>query len=487
MKIAFAVSECVPYVKTGGLADVAGALPKALAKLGCQVKVFLPLYGQIDVRAHRLIRATELQNLTQRIGDTAVTFHVWYGHLPDSEVEVYLVDCPAYYRRPTPYTRDPDEDERFILLQHAVLQILQHYHWAPDVLHCNDWQTALLPAFLKLTYKWDRLFDQTACLLSIHNIGYQGRFARETVAKAGLSYAHYYPGGPLEFNDTFCFLKAGIVFSEIVSTVSPTYAQEIQTPEYGAGLEGVLATRKADLYGILNGIDTEEWNPRKDRYLPYPYSLRNLSAKQKNKRALLDEAGLPLDAERASVGIVSRLAAQKGFDLLPPILPDLMRLPLQFVVLGSGEPQQEAFFKRAAASYPDCFAAYIGYNDRLAHLITAGADLFLMPSRYEPCGLNQMYSLNYGTVPIVRKTGGLADTVRDYHEFYQQGNGFSFQEYTPLALYLTVRRALDVYRDRKTWREIMKRGMKADFSWRASAKRYLELYEKAMARPGHLP
>lgn len=482
MKICFAVSECVPYVKTGGLADVAGALPKALQELGCQVKVFLPLYDSIDVVEHDLIFAKELPNIPVRIGDKVVTFNTWYGHLPNSEVEVYLIDCPQYYHRGRPYTNDRDEDERFVLLQHALLNILQRYHWAPDVVHCNDWQTALLPVYLKINYKWDALFANTASLLSIHNIGYQGRFSRDAVYRAGLSFNDYYPGGQLEFDNSFCFLKAGILFSEIISTVSETYAHEIQTHEYGEGLDGVLASRKKDIFGILNGIDTDEWNPQSDRYIPFPYSAKNLDEKIKNKKALLDKMKLPFNEKTAVIGMVSRLTPQKGFELLPPVLDELMKLPLQFVVLGSGDHAHEEFLRAAATTYLDRFSAYVGYNNELAHLITAGADMFLMPSRYEPCGLNQMYSLNYGTVPIVRKTGGLADTVKDYHEYYEKGNGFSFNDFTPYALYLTVRRALDMFQNKKIWRAMMKRGMAEDFSWNASAKRYLELYEKAKER-----
>ncbi len=486
MKICFAISECVPYVKTGGLADVGGALPKALAKLGCQVKMVMPLYSSINILDHGLILATELQNIPVQIGDKLVAFDTWYGNLPDSDVEVYFIDCPHYYHRGHLYTQDWDEDERFILLQHAAIQIMQHYHWAPDVVHCNDWQTSLLPALLKLSYKWDHLFDDTATLLSIHNIGYPGRFSRDAVLRAGLPIDNYYPGGPFEFDDSFCFLKTGILFAEVINTVSETYAREIQTHEYGAGLDGVLASRKNDVYGILNGIDDEVWNPQTDAHLPQRYSAKNLENKIENKKALLDYAKLPFDETIPTIGMISRLAPQKGFDLLQPIIYELMNLPLQFVVLGSGENQHEDFLRWAAVTFPDKFSTYIGYNEELAHLITAGADLFLMPSRYEPCGLNQMFSLNYGTVPIVRKTGGLADTVKDYHEYYEKGNGFSFSDYTPYALYLTVRRALDIFQDKKTWTEIMKRGMQQDFSWKASAKRYIELYEKAKARHAEL-
>jgi len=482
MKIAFATSECVPYVKTGGLADVAGALPKALAKEGCEVKVFLPLYGSIDPAKYDLLLAIELLDLAVQIGSKTVNFNVWYGKLPGSEAEVYCIDCPQYYHRGSVYTNDADEDERFILLQHAVLVILQHYHWAPDVLHCNDWQTALLPAYLKELYNWDHLFHNTATLFSIHNIAYQGRFPPDSVYRAGLSVNDTYPGGPLEFDASFSFLKTGIVYADLIATVSQTYADEIQTPEYGAGMEDFLAARVSDLFGILNGIDVQDWNPRKDRLVRYHFSEKSLYNKRKNKHTLLDLAKLPFHQEVPVVGIVSRLTKQKGLDLLLPVFQEIMQLPLQIIALGSGDAKLEHFFQQAAATYPKQFAAYIGFNNELAHLITAGADMFLMPSLYEPCGLNQMYSLNYGTVPIVRETGGLADTVRDLHEFPTHGNGFTFNEPSPHALYSTIWRAATVFKDQEIWKEIMKRGMAEDFSWRSSAKQYVELYKKAMAK-----
>ncbi len=486
MRIAFVSSECFPYVKTGGLADVAGALPKALARLDCEVKVFLPLYSSIDVAQHGLIAAAELKSILVRIGDKDILFDVWYGKLPDSEAEVYLVDCPTYYHRPTIYTNDWDEDERFILLQHAAIMIMQRYNWAPDVLHCNDWQAGLMPAMLKLTYNWDHLFDDTASLFSIHNIAFQGRFGRPTVQKAGFSFDLYYPGGPLEFDDSFSFMKAGIAYSEIISTVSETYAHEIQTATYGNGLEGELAARSTDLYGIVNGIDSEDWNPQKDAFIPYRYSARALANKKKNKKALLKTARLPFDEDVPVLGIVSRLTSQKGIELLQPIINEVMQLPLQIVALGSGDHGLEGFLRWAASTYKDSFSAHVGYDNELAHQITAGADIFLMPSRYEPCGLNQMYSLSYGTVPIVRKTGGLADTVKDYHEYYEQGNGFSFNDYSPYALHLTILRALDMYNDKKAWKGIMKRGMTTDFSWESSARHYLELYKTAKNRHAEL-
>ncbi|MDZ7343145.1 MAG: glycogen synthase GlgA [candidate division KSB1 bacterium] len=482
MRIGFATSECVPFVKTGGLADVSGALPKFLTQNGCEVKVFLPLYGSIKVLDHGLILVQELQNIPVQIGDKTVTFNVWYKRAEESGVEYYLIDCPLYYHRAQIYTSDPDEDERFILLQHAVFLILQKYHWAPEVIHCNDWQTALIPVYLKEKYHWDRLFAHTATVLSIHNLAYQGRFAKDSVGAAGLSYDKYYPGGPFEFHDSFSFLKAGILYAEIISTVSETYAQEIQTPAYGVGMEGVLALRRNDLFGILNGIDTEQWNPAADKFIPYRYQNGEWSNKLKNKRALLDYFKLPFAENIPTIGMITRLTVQKGLELLGPIFDELMKLPLQMVVLGDGEKKYEDFLRWAVQTYPEKIGAYVGFNNELAHLITAGSDMFLMPSRYEPCGLNQMYSLNYGTVPIVRKTGGLADTVKDYHEWNGQGNGFSFYDFTPYAMYTAIGRALELFQQKDIWQEIMKRGMAEDFSWQASARKYIELYKRAKSK-----
>jgi len=476
MKICYVTSECVPFVKTGGLADVSGALPKALAEEGCEVKVFIPLYESIDTAAHELVFAEELQNIPVTIGGQMHMFNTWYGKLPDSEVDIYFVDCPEYFFRPDVYTNDADEDERFILFQHAVIQIMQRYHWQPDIVHCNDWQTALMPVLLKMNYKWDSLFQDTKCVLAIHNIGYQGRFPQDSFLKAGLPADHYYPGGPFEFHNTFSFLKTGFMFADHITTVSRTYAIEIQSPQFGAGLEGVLATRKNELTGILNGIDVNEWNPKTDKFIPHNYSVRSLANKKKNKMALLEQAELTYDEAIPTLGMVTRLTKQKGLELLKGMMPEIMELPLQLVVLGSGETEYEDFIRHATTSYPNKVSAYIGYNNTLAHLITAGCDMFVMPSLYEPCGLNQMYSLKYGTVPIVRKTGGLADTVQDFHDYDEQGNGFAFNDFTPYALYLAIVRALDTFRAQSVWKELMKRGMKADFSWNASAKEYIKVY-----------
>ncbi len=481
MKVCLCSAECVPYVKTGGLADITGSLPKSLEHLGCEVKVFIPLYNTIGTIFHGLLKNNEFEDIQVQIGDAVHTFNIWEGELPDSDVNVYFIDCPHYFHRGKPYTDDKDEDERFIFFQLAILETLQRFKWSPDILHSNDWQTSLLPVYLKTTFAWDELFKFTTSILTIHNIGYQGRFSKNSIHSAGLPYDDFYPEGPFELDGAFSFLKAGILYADVVTAVSPTYSKEIQTSEYGAGLEGVLATRKNDLYGILNGIDTTIWNPETDEKIPYNYSEKKIKNKYKIRAELVKEAGFK-DLNIPIIGIVSRLAGQKGFELIQPIITELLNIPVNMIVLGSGDKKLEKFFELAAESFKGKFIEYIGFNDELAHLITAGADMFLMPSLYEPCGLNQMYSLVYGTVPIVRKTGGLADTVKDFHEFGEEGTGFTFIDPTPEALYLTVRRAVDIYYDRNKWSAIMKRGMKEDFSWNHSAKEYVELYKKYVKR-----
>ncbi|MBT8401910.1 MAG: glycogen synthase GlgA [Rhodothermia bacterium] len=483
MKICFVSSECVPYVKTGGLADVSGALPPALHGLGCEVKVFLPLYQSINTIDHELTFCADIMNIPVQIGPHTRTFNTWYGKLGDSEVEVYLIDCPHYYHRPTTYTSDQDEDERFILLQHAMFKVMQHYSWSPDVIHCNDWQTGLVPVYLRKLYNWDDLFAQTATVFSLHNIAYQGRFHSSSVERAGLLYDDYYPGGPYELKGAFCFMKAGVSYADKISTVSETYAKEIQTPELGADMDGALRSRSYDLVGILNGIDPGEWDPATDPLIPQNYTFKKIEKKQVNKKKLVERFGLPYDESVPVLGIVTRFAVQKGLELLQPIVAPLIEQHgVQLVVLGSGEHGYEQFFQRASQRFPQNVGTYIGYNNELAHWIEAGSDMFIMPSRYEPCGLNQMYSLRYGTVPIVRKTGGLADTVHDFHEFHTKGNGFSFVDFSPFALYTTISRAINLFRKTESWRSVQERGMSQDFSWDASAQRYLDLYEWAIER-----
>jgi starch synthase len=491
MKVAFVSSEVVPFAKTGGLADVAGALPKALEKLDCEVKVFMPKYYSVDETKFGLHYCWDIGEMPIRVNGHVRSVHLHKAKLPDkssptgeSNVEINFIDCPHYFDRGHLYTNDPDEDERFILFCKGVIESLQRLQWIPDVIHCNDWQTGLIPLLIKDNYSWDKLFAKTATLYSIHNVEYQGRFPRETMIKAELSGDLFYPGGPVEFEDNVSFMKTGLSFSDIISTVSKTYANEILTPEYGAGMDPTLRQRKDDLYGIINGIDYTTWNPENDSLIPYHYSVNDLSGKLNNKKYLLEHLHLVFDEEVPVIGIISRMVHQKGFDIFAEAVSDLMELKAQWVILGNGEEHFENFFRALSDALPNKVFTYIGFNNELSHLIEAGSDIFIMPSRYEPCGLNQIYSLRYGTVPVVRKTGGLADSVQDWHEFLSYGmdtgNGFSFNDYSSYALSTSVKRAVDLFGDKKTWAKIQKNGMDKDFSWENSANQYVALYRKAI-------
>jgi len=484
MKIAFIASEVFPYAKTGGLADVTGSLPAALEKLGCEVKIFMPKYYQVDEVINKLHYNWGIGEIPIRIAGHVRSVYLHQATLPDSNVEVNFIDCPHYYHNRHIYTNDLDEDERFILLCKGVIETLQRLKWIPDVIHCNDWQTGLLPLLVKDNYSWDRMFDKTSFLYTIHNIGYQGRFSKDTLLKAELSANYFYPGGPVEFENSVCFMKAGILYSEIINTVSKTYAKEILTPEYGAGMDPFLSSRKEDLYGIINGVDYNIWNPETDNLIPFRYSAKYLTGKLKNKKYFLEHVGFPYDENIPLIGIISRMVAQKGFDIFAEALEAMVNLPVQWVILGGGEDRYEDLFRNMAHHYPDRVYSYIGYNNELSHLIEAASDILLMPSHYEPCGLNQIYSLKYGTVPIVRKTGGLADTVQDWHEYLffgeETGTGFSFNDYSSYALYTSVERATRTFRDKVTWKQIQRNGMSKDYSWENSAKEYLELYKAAV-------
>jgi len=483
LKIAFAATECVPYAKTGGLADVAGSLPVELAKLGCDVKVFIPKYSRIDESTYDLKYNWDIGEMPIQINGIIRSVHIHQSKLPDTNVNIYFIDCPHYFYRHRIYTNDIDEDERFILFSKAAIETLQRLQWAPDVIHCNDWQAGLLPLFIKDNYNWDKMFDNTATLFSIHNIGYQGLFSKSVLSSAEISGELFYPGGPVEHNGAVSFMKAGVSFSDIINTVSNTYAHEILTSEYGAGMEYVLQSRKNDLYGVLNGVDYGLWNPETDEHLPYHYTINDLSGKYLNKSFLLEHFGMKADENIPLIGIVSRMVLQKGFDIFADSLDDLMKLEAQWIILGSGEDRFESLFRWLSNELPGKVGTYIGYNNELSHLIEAGSDMFLMPSRYEPCGLNQIYSLKYGTVPIVRKTGGLADTVKDWdeqnHYGFKDGNGFSFYDYSGYALLKSVERAVNTFKHKNIWKKIQLNGMKADFSWTKSAEKYIELYKLA--------
>jgi starch synthase len=464
-RVLMVTSEAAPFAKTGGLADVLGALPPALVKLGEEVTVVMPRYGSIsNDGAERIFPEMRLS-----LGPRAFTAAI--DQVERAGVRYLFVDCPLLYGRAGIYGEGGgeylDNHIRFGVLNMAAIEISRQLSPA-DIFHAHDWPAGMLAPFLREIYAADPAFTGAKSVITIHNLGYQGNFPGYLLPDLGLRPALFNPRG-VEFWGNINFLKAGIVWSDAITTVSPTYAREIQTPEYGHGLNGVLRDRARSITGILNGVDYSEWDPETDPHLSHHYSARNFSGKRLAKQALLREMKLPFDENRPLIGIVSRFAGQKGFDLLAGISTDLAELELTLIALGSGEPRFEKMFQALAKAYPQKVAVQIGYDESLAHRIEAGADMFLMPSLYEPCGLNQMYSLRYGTVPIVRATGGLDDTV-------DETTGFKFNAYTPEALLATILQALTAWQDRKAWMERVRRGMALDFSWEASAAGYQRLY-----------
>jgi starch synthase len=477
MRILMVTSEATPFAKTGGLADVAGALPRALRRLDHSVDVVMPRYR--GVAAGDVVRrlSVPLGGQTWDVDAYAVTA---------DGVRTVFIDHPGYFERDYLYgvsDRDyADNPERFAFLCQAAL-IWALAEGPYDVVHAHDWQTGLLPVFLGPLFRSGAIATRLPIVFTIHNLAYQGICDASWLPRLGLPW-DLMRMDALEYWGRISFLKAGIVFSRMITTVSPRYAQDIQLPEYGFGFDGILRERADDLVGILNGIDYDRWDPARDANLPEPYSASNLAGKRAAKRALHETLHLPTTDEvlrKPTIGLVSRLVDQKGFDLLAALADELPRLGATFALLGSGERRYEDLWLGLAARYPDRIGVRIGFDERLADLMVGGADLFLMPSRVEPCGLNQMYSLRYGTVPLVRAVGGLFDTVQNFNPDTGTGTGFTFDEYSPQALLGTLRWALGVFQDRDTWQRIQLAGMQQDHSWDASARRYVEVYQRAAA------
>ncbi len=477
MHIAFAASECVPFSKTGGLADVVGALPRALAALGHQVSVYLPRYRQTKLTDPQ----TVVRSITVPFDDKyRFCSVVTAGN--SAGIKFYFVEYPQYFDRDalygTPAGDYPDNAERFAMFSRAVLEASKILG-VPHVFHCHDWQSALVPVMLRTLYSEDPAFREVATVFTIHNMGYQGLFPPETLPLLMLPW-DLLTISKMEFFGQVNFLKGALVFSDYVTTVSKKYSQEIQTTEYGFGLEGVLRNRAATVTGILNGVDYEEWSPQTDRFTIAKYSAQDLSGKLQCKRDLLQAFGVKnADAKVPVIGIVSRFAAQKGFDLITQIMDRLAREEMIVVALGTGDKPYEEMFQRLNKQFPNKIAAKVAFDNAIAHKIEAGADMFLMPSRYEPCGLNQIYSLKYGTVPVVRATGGLDDTIEPWDARTGKGTGFKFTDYTGEALLATVKQALLAYQDPSSWQTLMRNGMSRDFSWGASAREYGKIYERA--------
>lgn len=482
MNIVFAASECVPYSKTGGLADVVGALPKALAELGHNVTVYLPKYKQTRLSDSKVL----LRSITIPFDDQYRFCSVIDGG-KRAGVQFYFIDYPPFFDRDalygTPAGDYPDNAERFALYSRAVLEASKILG-VPRIFHCHDWQSALVPVLLRTSYAGDPVFQTTATIFTIHNIGYQGIFPPDTLPLLMLPW-DLLTIDKMEFWGKVNFLKGALVFSDYVTTVSRKYSQEIQSPEYGFGLDGVLRARSGTVSGILNGVDYGDWSPEADKFIVRPYSADHLEGKTECKYDLLRQFRLSgASVDQPVIGIVSRFAAQKGFDLIAEIAEDLARLPLIITVLGSGDKEYQDLFVKLNAQFPEKFAAKIAYDNGMAHKIEAGADMFLMPSRYEPSGLNQMYSLKYGTVPIVRATGGLDDSIEAWDPKTETGTGFKFTPYTGSALLTSMHDALKLFGDKASWRKLMLNGMKKDFSWKSSAREYVKIYERlAPTRP----
>jgi starch synthase len=475
-------SEAVPFAKTGGLADATAGLATALGRLGHRVTLVVPRYRGVASDGLELVHRWSMR-LGARVHDLAA----YAGPLAE-KVRAVLLDCPELYDREGLYgigSEDyPDNARRFAVLVRAALELAAREEPPPDLVHSHEWQGGLAPLYLRRMEPSAVRFDRTASVFTIHNLAYQGLFPPDTLAELDLGWDLFTPEG-IEYWGRVSFLKAGIVFADGLTTVSRRYAREILTSPLGFGFEGILARRRRDLTGIVNGIDTTVWDPERDPWLPQPFSVRDLSGKRVAKRALLVRFGLPADEgalARPLIAMISRMVAQKGLDLLVEIADELPRLGAVFVVLGSGEPRYEQFWRDLAAAYPDRFGVQIGFDEPLAHLIEAGADMFLMPSQFEPCGLNQLYSLRYGTVPIVRATGGLDDTVKPYNRRTGRGTGFKFRAYSGRALLRTLRRALSVFADQAAWRTLQLAGMREDYSWDAAAREYVKVYRRVLGR-----
>ncbi len=489
LKILFVTSEVIPFVKTGGLADVSSALPQKLMEMGHQIRIVCPKYGAIDERKYKIHEVVRLKDLTTNIGDKEVTYSLRSSFLisQKNRVQIYFLDNKEYFASrhslyADPLTREEfeDNDERYALFAKAVFELILKLGWIPDIIHCNDWQSGLVPLYKNVLFGNEKAFEKIKTIFTVHNMAFQGEFPKKRFPILSL---------PDELNSEkgiihkgkINFLKAGIKYADIVNTVSEGYAKQIcEDKNISNGLNKDIVERKNKIVGIINGIDTTIWNPEKDKHIERKYNLKTIRDKKENKYALLDKFGFEGKPDLPVIGLISKLYDVKGLNLVQKAFEDLMKLDVRFVLLGTGDKQYHRFFEEMFMKYSDKFSCYLGFDDELAHMIEAGADMLLMPSKYEPCGLNQMYSLNYGTVPIVHETGGLADTVKNYDEAKVTGNGFVFSKFNAKELVKTIKYAIKIY-DKKSedWLKLMSNGMKMNFSWEKSAKKYLNLYKRA--------
>jgi starch synthase len=483
MKIAFISAEVAPFSKTGGLGDVSSAYPKAMHGLKHRILIMSPLYKTIDPKKHRLEKVKK--NLTVTIGEKTELFDLYVSFVPQSKVPIYFIKN-SYLFRDGIYGDEsgedyPDSAYRFITFNKAVFEALKWLKFAPDIIHVNDWHTGLVPFYLKTEYKDVDLFRKTKSVFTIHNIGYQGIYPLEDIADAQIPEV-YFSDELLGFYEQINFMKAAIVYADALTTVSSKYSEEIQTKEFGYGLEDYITERKEDLFGIVHGIDLSVWNPKKDKLIVHNFDSKSLHRKKDNKVYLQDKLNLNISKEPV-LGIISRLAKQKGLDLILEKFDDMMDLKVQIILLGTGDPKLEKKFKEKEEKYPDDCSINIMFDNALAHQIEAASDIFLMPSAYEPCGLNQMYSMLYGAVPVVRNTGGLSDTVDDYNNKTEEGTGFVFEKMDADEFFKAVKRAVKLYKkEPEKWVKLQKRIMDKDFSWKFAAKRWEEVYEHALKK-----
>ncbi|MCR1953110.1 glycogen synthase GlgA [Clostridium sp. DSM 100503] len=476
MNILIVASEAHPFIKTGGLGDVIGALPVALKELGADVRVLIPNYRDIKKEIKEDLKY--IDNFTVNVGWRSQYCGILeYEH---DGVKFYLLDNEYYFKRDGLYGYY-DDGEKFAFFDRAVLEFVKHIDWVPDILHCNDWQTGMVPVLLKLEYSKEEKFKNMKTVLSIHNLFFKGMFNPQVLPELfGYDYEAF-NNGSLEHYGAVSFLKGGINYADKVSTVSKSYAEEIKTPEYGEQLDGLLRYRGSALQGIVNGIDYKEYNPEEDKYIYSTYSANDFENKKINKEDLQKELGLPVNKDVPMIGLVSRLTHQKGCDLIINILEELLKEDVQVVILGTGDYMYEESFKSFQSRHPKKVSSNIKFSNELAHKIYAASDMFLMPSLFEPCGLGQLIALRYGSVPIVRETGGLKDTVIPYNEYDETGNGFGFKNYRFDELLNTTKYALSIYKDKNKWNSIVRQAMSADNSWEKSAKEYIELYNEVIS------
>lgn len=479
MKILIVSSEVFPFAKVGGLADVAGSLSKSLVSLGCDARVIMPLYGCVDREKFGLVK--EKANIRHPLTGVMRSFDLFSCKI--SGTTVYFIENKEYFSRDEIYGGQsgdcPDNASRFSFFSKAALAAIKELDFKPDIIHCNDWQSALIPFYLKFKLVKDSFYKGIKVLFTIHNMAYQGLFEKKVMKKVGIPASFFNIDG-VEFHGKLNFMKAGLVYSDAVSTVSPRYAEEIMTPEYGYGLEGALKGRREDVYGILNGVDYSIWSPGSDNFLKENFDTDSLEKKTECKKDLLKQVDLSISPDKPLLGSVTRLVEQKGMDLLANITDRIVQLGAGVVMLGQGGQNYNNVFRSLAEKYPENVSVSIEFNEELAHKIEAGCDIFLMPSRYEPCGLNQMYSIKYGTIPVVRATGGLDDAIIDFDKNRKRGNGFKFGPAGEEAFFEAIQRAVSCYKDRGLWRKLMVQAMSYDYSWEHSTKEYIQLYKRIL-------